>query len=173
MNTHPIPKGLALLSTGLLAGAFYYATSNVLPTFSEVPTDIHLAFRTALMKHNAMNMQLLMASSILTSAWLAWSIRLTREAFYIALLGSLMALTSLLVTRFGNVPINMQIKTWSIASQPQDWLETLIRWDLFHTIRSYAAIGSFICAVVACQFTNIFSKKQAQTYSERGALEEI
>ena len=121
MNTTSFAKALALLSTGLLAGTFYYATSNVLPTFSEVPTDIHLAFRTALMKHNALNMQLLMASGIVTSAWLAWRFRDT-PAFYIALLGSLLALTSLLVTRFGNVPINMQIKTWNITSHPKTGL---------------------------------------------------
>lgn len=154
-DTNAFTKGFALFSTGLLAGTFYYATTNVLPTFSEVPVDIHLGFRTALMKHNGINMQLLMASGIVTSAWLSWRVRHTRLALYMAVLGSLLALTSLLVTRFGNVPINMQMKTWNITSPPQDWLQTLVRWNIFHSIRTYTAVGSFACSIVACQFKSI------------------
>jgi uncharacterized membrane protein len=158
INLTPISKGLAILFTGLLAGTFYYATSNVLPTFSEVPDNIHLAFRTALMRHNSLNMQLLMGMSIVTGSLLAWQVRHTRPALYCAASASLLALTSLLVTRFGNVPINMLIKTWDISHPPLDWQNTLTHWSLFHYIRTYSAIGSFVFTIIATHIeTSILS----------------
>ena len=158
MNTNAITKILALFFTGLLAGTFYYATANVLPTFGEVPDSIHLIFRTALMKHNSINMQLLMALSIATGAWLAWQVRHSRVVFYLAVSASLLALTSLLVTRLGSVPINMQIKTWDAGHPPQAWQNTLSRWNLFHSIRTYTSIASFFCTIVVCQVKTTFSQ---------------
>ena len=149
MNTTAIAKALALGTTGLLAGTFYYATFNVLPTFSEVPDGVHLAFRTALMKHNAITMQLLMASSVLASGWLAWQVRHHRVALSWVASACLLTLTCFMVTRLGNVPINMLIKTWSLEHPPQDWQNILARWNLYHTVRAYAAMGSFVSAVIA------------------------
>jgi uncharacterized membrane protein len=149
MNITVIAKALALCTTGLLAGTFYYATFNVLPTFSEVPDSVHLAFRTALMKHNAVTMQLLMASSVLAGGWLAWQVRHNRRALCWVIPSCLLAVTCFLVTRLGNVPINMLIKTWSPEHPPHDWQNTLARWNLFHTMRAYAAMGSFLSLVIA------------------------
>ena len=46
-------KFMAILSTGLLAGAFAYAFFTVVPTFYDVPLEVHLTFRNALMRHNS------------------------------------------------------------------------------------------------------------------------
>lgn len=138
--------GSALLSTGLLAGAFSYALVSVVPTFDAVPLDVHLQYRTALMRMNGIFMQALMAVSLLTSFWLAVTMR-ARARWYAAGAG-LLALTSLLVTRFGNVPINGKIKTWSAASLPPDHAELLRRWEVFHDIRTATAVAAFLLLVV-------------------------
>jgi uncharacterized membrane protein len=101
------------------------------------------------MKHNAITMQLLMASSVLASGWLAWRVRHHRLALYWVILACLLAVICFLVTRLGNVPINMVIKTWNLEHPPHDWQNTLARWNLFHTARTCAAIGSFVSAVAA------------------------
>ncbi|MEU7691178.1 hypothetical protein OHB01_24700 [Microbispora hainanensis] len=39
--------GVALLATGLLAGAFAYGAANEIPTFGAVPLDVRLTFQWA------------------------------------------------------------------------------------------------------------------------------
>ncbi|SNS84345.1 DUF1772 domain-containing protein [Actinoplanes regularis] len=141
-----LARGVALLSTGLLAGAFAYAVVSVVPTFKAVPLDVHLQFRTALMHMNGIFMQALMAVSLLSSFWLAITLRGAARG-YAAGAGSL-ALTSLLVTRFGNVPINGRIKTWSASSLPLDHAELLQRWEIYHYLRTATAIAAFLLLIV-------------------------
>ncbi|GAB4038447.1 anthrone oxygenase family protein [Spirosoma gilvum] len=149
MNPNQIAKPIALLSTGLLAGTFFYATVNVLPTFWEVPTPIHLAFRTALMRHNALTMQLSMGIAIGMSIWFSWTVRHSRLSRSFALLAVCLGLSTLLITRLGNVPINLVIKTWNLSTPPANWLDIMARWDRFHTYRTISAIGGFVCLILA------------------------
>ncbi len=68
-----------------------------------------------------------------------------------ALLAAGLALTALLVTRFGNVPINQIMRTWSPAAPPANWKELLHTWDNYHLVRTVAGTGSFIVFIVAAQ----------------------
>jgi Domain of unknown function (DUF1772) len=146
---HKLIRVAGLLSTGLVAGAFVYSVFTVVPTFYQVPREVHLTYRVALMRHNALYMQMIMALSIVSPACWAYTIRHSRVAKGCALSASLMALTSLLVTRFGNVPINRAMHTWSVAAPPADYLEQLHRWAVFHDIRTAAATMSFLFALGA------------------------
>jgi uncharacterized membrane protein len=69
------------------------------------------------------------------------------------LLAALLGVTCFLVTRFGNVPINGIMRSWSPTSPPIDWLQKLHRWDVFNSIRTIAAIGTFLCVSFAAQLT--------------------
>ena len=144
-----ISKFFATLATGLLAGSFLYGLLNLVPTFYEVPMDVHLIFRTQLMNHNSTTMQLLMLISILMPLWYAILHRKVKPVMFSSLVASLLALTALLVTRFGNVPINQMMKTWSINDLPVDWKILLHNWDQYNLIRCMAGIGSFICVVIS------------------------
>ncbi|WP_329390083.1 hypothetical protein OG625_38160 [Streptomyces sp. NBC_01351] len=62
---------LALLSTGLLAGAFGYGAVNVATTFEVVPLDVRLTFHSALMRVNGPVMQSTMGLAALSSLALA------------------------------------------------------------------------------------------------------
>lgn len=143
------PKILATISTGLLAGSFLYGILNLVPTFYEVPLDVHLSFRTQLMNHNSVTMQLLMVTSIVMPVWFALVNKHTRWVLLISLLSATFALTALVVTRFGNVPINQMIKSWSASSLPANWRDLLHSWDLYNLIRSTAAVSSFIAFISA------------------------
>jgi energy-coupling factor transporter transmembrane protein EcfT len=46
-----------------------------------------------------------------------------------------------LITAWGNIPINNQIKTWSINAPPPDWAELAHKWWWFQTLRMLSAIG--------------------------------
>ena len=144
-----LAKGSALLAAGLLAGAFYYATFNVLPAFGQVSTPVHLIFRTTLMRYNALNMQFLMASVIITCGWFAWTVRQVRPVFWLAMGALGLSVATLLITRWGNVPINLVMKTWVPTAPPAHWQATLTRWNGFHTARTATTIAGFVCLLVA------------------------
>jgi uncharacterized membrane protein len=62
-------------------------------------------------------------------------------------------LTSFLVTRLGNVPINQQIKVWAVTSPPADHAAILQRWEMFNNIRTAAALAAFLLVIVVVDRT--------------------
>ncbi|MDG4857628.1 DUF1772 domain-containing protein [Streptomyces sp. T-3] len=139
-------QGLALLSTGTLAGAFGYGAANLVPTFNAVPLDMRLSFHTQLMQMNGITMQGAMGLSALTAFALA---ALTRGAARRLAGGAgLLAVASFLITRFGNVPINGRIKQWAGTSAPADHAEILARWEVFNYARTGAAFAAFVLLIL-------------------------
>ncbi|MFE2143419.1 DUF1772 domain-containing protein [Streptomyces sp. NPDC059456] len=134
-------RALALFSTGLLAGAFGYGAANLVPTFNAVPIGMRLDFHAELMKTNGITMQATMAVSALSTLALATAVRgrvrvLTGAA-------GLLTVSSFLITRFGNVPINGRIKEWAAGAPPPDHAEVLRRWELFNDARTATAVLGF------------------------------
>ena len=84
--------------------------------------------------------------SCAASAFLA---RRERPGFYllVAATGSVLAVT--LITVFGNIPINNQIKRWSIAAPPASWVELSAQWWQFQTVRTIAAVCGMALLIVA------------------------
>lgn len=138
--------GFALLSTGLLAGAFGYGAANLVPTFHAVPLEMRLSFHAELMKMNGITMQAAMGASILSSLTLA--VLAAGRTRLLAGAAGLLALASFLITRFGNVPINGRIKQWARTSAPVDHAEILRRWELFNDMRTLAAVAAFVLLIV-------------------------
>jgi hypothetical protein len=132
----------ALFTTALLAGSFAYGRFLVFPTFYDVPIDIQLRFRIPLMARNAPVMPPLMAAVILSCAVLA-VVTARRERLLSGLAG-ISALACLLITFFGNVPINKEIKNWNVYALPADSVELLHRWDIYNDFRSAAAIATLL-----------------------------
>ncbi|WP_336048088.1 DUF1772 domain-containing protein [Streptomyces sp. CA2R101] len=141
-----IVHGLALLATGLLAGAFGYGAANLVPTFNAVPLAVRLSFHAELMKMNGITMQAAMGTAFLTSLTLA--VLTGGRARLISGVASLLTLASFLITRFGNVPINGQIKRWAVTSAPADHAEILGHWELFNNMRTLTALAAFGLLIV-------------------------
>ncbi|MEO3765842.1 anthrone oxygenase family protein [Streptomyces sp. B8F3] len=136
-----ILTAVALLSAGLLSGAFGYGAVNLAPTFDAVPLETRLSFHAELMKMNSPVMQTAMALTALSALALALLHR-GRERL-LAAGATLLALASFLITRFGNVPINADIKKWAVSSAPADHAEILRRWDLYNDLRTLTAVAAF------------------------------
>lgn len=137
--------GLALLSTGLLAGAFGYGAVNVATTFNVVPLDVRLTFHSALMRMNGLVMQTAMALAALSSLTLA---ALTRKVpRRLAGAAGVLAVVSFLITRFGNVPINGQIKVWAVTTPPANYAEILQRWEYYNIARSLTSLAAFVLII--------------------------
>ncbi|OLZ58288.1 DUF1772 domain-containing protein [Amycolatopsis keratiniphila] len=133
--------GVALLSTGLLAGAFGYGAVNVAATF-----DVRLTFHTALMQRNGVVMQTAMALAAISSLALALLSR--GRPRLLAAVAAALVVTSFLVTRFGNVPINGRIKVWAVTTAPADHAAILDRWETYNVVRTVAALTAFALVIV-------------------------
>lgn len=139
-------RSLALLSSGLLAGAMGYGTVNVAQTFKVVPLDVRLTFHAALMNMNGPVMQTAMGLAAVSTGALAV---LSRGVSRLVAAGAAgLVVVTFLVTRFGNVPINGQIKQWAVGPVPADHLAILQRWDTFNLVRSIAAVTAFVAVIV-------------------------
>jgi uncharacterized membrane protein len=138
--------GLALLSTGLLAGAFGYGAVNVQTTFNAVPLDVRLTFHSALMHMNGLVMQTTMALAALSCLALALLARSGQR--YLAATAGVLAVASFLITRLGNVPINGQIKVWAVTTPPPDYASILQRWEMLNVARTTTALAAFMLIIV-------------------------
>ncbi|MET0237434.1 MAG: DUF1772 domain-containing protein [Kibdelosporangium sp.] len=142
-----LAKSLALLSTGLLAGTFAYGAVNLTAAFNGVPLDVRLTFHAELMKTNGPVVQTTMALAALSSVALAILSRGTPRL--LAAGAGALAVVSFLVTRFGNVPINGQIKQWAVSTAPADHAEILQRWEMFNVVRTLAGLIAFLAVICA------------------------
>jgi uncharacterized membrane protein len=140
-------RALALLSTGLLAGALGYGAVNLVPTFNAVPLDVRLTFHTALMRMNGPVVQTVMACAAVSTA--TYAVLSRRWARLLAAGSGGFVLVAFLVTRFGNVPINARMKAWAVTSAPPDHAAVLRRWETFNDIRTAAAVTAFVLMLVA------------------------
>lgn len=96
-------------------------------------------------------MQGLMGIGILTSAGFAFSLtdRVARLAVGAA---ALLTVTSFLVTRLGNVPINGEIRGWPATDPPAGWAERLQRWEIFHDVRTATGVSAFVILLLVSHF---------------------
>ena len=144
-----VAKLLSLISTGFLAGVFTYAFFAIIPAWNEVPRDVHFTYRVALMRHNRIVMQSIMAIGILAPLWWAWTIHATPVARGCAIAAGVMNLIAVGVTRLGNVPINQLVRKWLTEPPPADYMGALHRWTVFNDIRSAAAVLGFALILIA------------------------
>ncbi|MBL1073546.1 DUF1772 domain-containing protein [Nocardia sp. 2] len=147
-------RSAALLTTGLLAGAFGYGAANLIPTFHRVPLQMRLDFHSDLMKSNSISMQLTMAAAAV--AGLALAVLSTGRARGMAAAATGLVVATFAITRLGNVPINHRINDWAVSGAPADYAEILTRWDMFHYLRTGTALAAFAIMIALA----VFSREQ-------------
>ncbi|WP_433274435.1 anthrone oxygenase family protein [Pseudonocardia xinjiangensis] len=157
----------AQLTTGLLAGTMFYGWANVEPTFSAVPLDVHLTFRTELMKLNGVVTQGLMVATFLAGCWLALAAR--GRARGLAVGGVALTLTTFLVTRFGTVPIHDEIRAWAAGALAADYQERLAVWGAFNDVRVVVAVAAFALTIAAADLARRHPPRESPVSSGRVA----
>lgn len=85
--------------------------------------------------------------------------RRDRPDFYLLLAASLCIIAVALITVLGNIPINNQIKTWSINSPPSNWSELSVRWWHFQIVRTISAVGGLSLLILALLVRPATSRK--------------
>ncbi len=151
-----LTEDTALMTSGILAGAFVLGRYGLRPATTQLPVQTHVAVRQALIRSLHLLMPRLMVATIGSSFMAAIAARGSTARR----IGLASAVLPLVLTRFGNVPLNDQMLTWTPAAPPSDWRSVVDRWDRFDTLRTLAAIATFVCQVLACHDTH--SDRQVQ-----------
>ena len=73
--------------------------------------------------------------------------------FLLTLVSFALVITALLVTVLVEVPIDNQIKIWTVNSLPDDWSQIRDRWEIFHLLRTMASVGGLALMLAAALFS--------------------
>jgi len=136
---------LLLLVTGVFWGT-WFSLSRSIEAFTP---SAFLEIGKVIIKNVAWPMRFLMPASLLLMMVHLWIYPVKRSrAFAFYLKSFVLLVTVLLITLIELVPIDNQIKTWTLETMPSDWQQIRDRWELFHTIRTFLCIGGFITYLV-------------------------
>jgi len=141
---------ISILSVSLVTGVLWgtwISLSRSIETFS---AELFLGIGQRMVKNLAISMRLLMISMLLINTALTYL--LLHNGHYAAGLltsSGLLALVGVVIVtvRF-NVPIDFQIKKWTLNSLPADWQAIRRRWELFHEVRTILSLVGF-CLITA------------------------
>jgi hypothetical protein len=56
---------------------------------------------------------------------------------------------ALLITLLVEVPIDNQIRTWTVQTIPADWTTMRARWQVYHTGRTFLSLASLASLILA------------------------
>lgn len=62
-------------------------------------------------------------------------------AFYLTLCGFALFVVALGITLLVNVPIDNQIRQWTVQSLPSEWEIIRDRWEFYHALRTLASVA--------------------------------
>ena len=136
--TTSIIRFLNIITAGLLAGTSFgiwmgFNPLNLSPsTYIEQQQNMIRAL-------NVLMITLVFSATIITiiSAILQ---RGDKQAFIPLLIASLFFISCIIISRFGNQPINNEIMTWTSGTIPGNLSELRDKWWTFHIIRTIAEL---------------------------------
>jgi hypothetical protein len=86
------------------------------------------------------SLQVLMVSLVVLAAittFLAAYFQRQHKSVFIALIvAALFFISCMVITRFGNLPIDHQVMSWTEDTMPANWAELRDRWRSFHGMRT-------------------------------------
>ena len=136
---------------GLAMGVLWGTWFSLSRTMNELSAETYLAVGHEIIKNLAVPMRILLPivllSALITLA-LLWSGGRT-PAFWWLLAGILLMVGVLAVTVIVEVPIDGQVKSWTVATLPADWRSIRSRWEFFHTVRTFLALGAFVAVTIS------------------------
>ena len=141
---------LFALVSGVLWGTWFSLSRSI----ATITPEGFLEIGRTMIANLAWPMRLLMPASIL-SALAVLLLQLRRgpsEAFYFEMTGLILYIGVLVITLLVNVPIDNRIKRWTPATLPSNWKDLRDRWQLFHTLRTFASLAGLGCVLASGLF---------------------
>lgn len=134
----------ALILYALVLGVFWGTWFSQSRTMDSLSASTFLENGRMYIANLAMPMRFLMPGCLLATFLAAYLVRdRGPKAFYGTLAAGALMVAALVITLAVNVPIDNQIKTWTLDTLPADWERIRDRWEAFHCLRTWLSIGGF------------------------------
>lgn len=148
---------LAALVTGVFWGTWFTLTRS-LETFS--PTEF-LHIGKTIIANVAVPMRILLPACLIAMLWALLAHPARRSAsFYLILASFLLMIATLLITLMVEVPIDNEIKRWTVESLPPDYEATRLTWQRFHALRTATSVASLAALVAGVLAANASSLRR-------------
>jgi uncharacterized membrane protein len=82
--------------------------------------------------------------------------------------GFLLMVAALVITLAVEVPIDNRIQTWTAATLPADWRSIQSRWELWHTVRTFASIAALAAVAIGAVVTGRPEEPQVREVGSPG-----
>jgi uncharacterized membrane protein len=135
----------------LVAGVFWGTWFSLARSITDIEPETFLTIGRIMIENLALPMSILMPITFLsTLPVLFWLYRQkSMLAFYLTLGGLALFVVATAITLIVNVPIDNQIKQWTVQTLPSDWEAIRDRWEFYHTLRTFVSLGSLALIVGA------------------------
>ena len=138
MKVTPLVRFVNIILAGLLAGVSFGIWIGFNPSGLSTSTFIEQQ-QNMLQSIRTLMVFLVVFATIITilSAYLQ---RHDKSTFIFLILAAVLFIACILITRFGNKPIDEMVITWTKDAIPDNWTELRDNWWSFHILRTVAEI---------------------------------
>jgi len=138
MKVTPLVRFVNIIVAGLLAGVSFGIWIGFNPSGLSTSTFIEQQ-QNMLQSIRTLMVFLVVFATIITilSAYLQ---RHDKSTFIFLILAAVLFIACILITRFGNKPIDEMVITWTKDAIPDNWTELRDNWWSFHILRTVAEI---------------------------------
>jgi uncharacterized membrane protein len=137
---------LVMLVTGVFWGTWFTLTRSL----DHFPPDNFIRIGKTIIGNVAWPMRILMPVTLLCLLWLCIITRKEQPRFYFVVTSFALMVMTLIITVGVEVPIDNEIKTWTTETIPSNWTDLRERWSIFHALRTFTSILSFITLAWGC-----------------------
>ena len=145
-----------MLLLSLVAGIFWGTWFSLSRSIGSITPGTFLEVGRIMIGNLAWLMRILMPAAMLSTLPVLFLLfrRKMMGAFFLASAGFLLFVVALLVTLTVNVPIDNQIKQWTVTTLPSDWQAIRDRWEFYHGLRTFASLAGLACAFASALFSS-------------------
>jgi hypothetical protein len=135
----------------LVLGVFWGTWFSLSRSIGSITPPTFLEVGHAMIVNLGGPMAVLMPATLLSAVpvLVAFYRQYRRTGFYLLLVGVGLLVVALVITLTVNVPIDYAIDRWTVESLPHDWAIIRDRWQVYHTLRTFACLAGFGCALAA------------------------
>ncbi len=136
---------IAVFLTVLVVGVFWGTWFSLSRSIASISPAAFLEIGRTMIGNLAVPMRVLIPAELLSMVVLMILLyrKNERSALYLTAGSFVLAVVALVVTLVVNVPIDNEIKRWTVAAMPAGWDQLRDTWETYHLLRTFVSLGSF------------------------------
>jgi uncharacterized membrane protein len=146
-----IAQFITIILLILVAGVFWGTWFSIARSITTIDAQTFLAIGRITIGNLALPMSILIPITSLSTLLVLFLLYRQKSmlAFYLMLCGLVLFIVATAITLLVNVPIDNQIKQWTVQTLPSDWQTIRDRWEFYHTIRTFVSLSGLALIIAA------------------------